>query len=87
MRGADSADTASSSSSSTTRRICPAYAHLDQISVKEGQIVGKGQELGKMGNTDADQVKLHSRSARSANAGRSRCATCRRLNAGIGRRG
>jgi lipoprotein NlpD len=36
-----------------------AYAHLDQILVKEGQMVGKGQELGKMGNTDADQVKLH----------------------------
>src|SRR6185503_3643531 len=35
-----------------------AYAHLDQISVKEGQTVVKGQELGKMGNTDADQVKL-----------------------------
>ena len=36
-----------------------AYAHLDQISVKEGQNVNRGQELGKMGNTDADQVKLH----------------------------
>ena len=36
-----------------------AYAHLDQISVKEGQMVGKGQELGRMGSTDADQVKLH----------------------------
>ena len=36
-----------------------AYAHLDPISVKEGQMVGKGQELGRMGNTDADQVKLH----------------------------
>jgi len=27
--------------------------------VKEGQVIAKGQELGKMGNTDADQVKLH----------------------------
>ena len=36
-----------------------AYAHLDQISIREGQMVTKGQELGKMGNTDADQVKLH----------------------------
>lgn len=36
-----------------------AYAHLDQITVKEGQLIGKGQELGKMGSTDADQVKLH----------------------------
>jgi lipoprotein NlpD len=36
-----------------------AYAHLDQISIREGQNVTRGQELGKMGNTDADQVKLH----------------------------
>ena len=36
-----------------------AYAHLDQISIKEGQQVTKGQELGKMGNSDTDQVKLH----------------------------
>ena len=36
-----------------------AYAHLDQITIREGQNVGKGQELGKMGNSDADQVKLH----------------------------
>ena len=36
-----------------------AYAHLDQISIKEGQTVTKGQELGKMGNSDTDQVKLH----------------------------
>ena len=36
-----------------------AYAHLDQISIREGQNVSRGQELGKMGNTDADQVKLH----------------------------
>lgn len=36
-----------------------AYAHLDQISIREGQNVNKGQELGRMGNSDADQVKLH----------------------------
>ncbi len=36
-----------------------AYAHLDQITIREGQTVAKGQELGKMGSTDADQVKLH----------------------------
>ena len=36
-----------------------AYAHLDQISIREGQQVTKGQELGKMGNSDTDQVKLH----------------------------
>lgn len=36
-----------------------AYAHNDQILVKEGQSVGKGQKIAEMGNTDADQVKLH----------------------------
>lgn len=36
-----------------------AYAHNDQVLVKEGQNVGKGQQIAAMGNTDADQVKLH----------------------------
>ncbi len=36
-----------------------AYAHNDQILVKEGQSVGKGQKIAEMGDTDADQVKLH----------------------------
>lgn len=36
-----------------------AYAHNEQILVKEGQSVGKGQKIAEMGNTDADQVKLH----------------------------
>lgn len=36
-----------------------AYAHNDQILVKEGQMVTKGQKIAEMGNTDADQVKLH----------------------------
>lgn len=36
-----------------------AYAHNDQIVVKEGQSVSKGQKIAEMGNTDADQVKLH----------------------------
>lgn len=36
-----------------------AYAHNDQLLVKEGQSVGKGQKIGEMGNTDTDQVKLH----------------------------
>ncbi len=36
-----------------------AYAHNDQILVKEGQNVGKGQKIAEMGNSDADQVKLH----------------------------
>lgn len=36
-----------------------AYAHNDQILVKEGQSVTKGQKIAEMGSTDADQVKLH----------------------------
>jgi lipoprotein NlpD len=36
-----------------------AYAHNREILVKEGQQVAKGQKIGEMGNTDADQVKLH----------------------------
>lgn len=36
-----------------------AYAHNQSILVKEGQSVGKGQKIAEMGNTDADQVKLH----------------------------
>jgi len=36
-----------------------AYAHNDQILVKEGQAIARGQKIAEMGNTDADQVKLH----------------------------
>lgn len=36
-----------------------AYAHNQNILVKEGQTVVKGQKIAEMGNTDADQVKLH----------------------------
>ncbi|MDO8465341.1 MAG: peptidoglycan DD-metalloendopeptidase family protein [Gallionella sp.] len=36
-----------------------AYAHNDQILVKEGQTITRGQKIAEMGNTDADQVKLH----------------------------
>jgi lipoprotein NlpD len=36
-----------------------AYAHNDQINVREGQNVSKGQKIAEMGNSDADQVKLH----------------------------
>ncbi|OIR16706.1 murein hydrolase activator NlpD precursor [mine drainage metagenome] len=36
-----------------------AYAHNDQILVKEGQNVSKGQKIAEMGNTDANQVELH----------------------------
>lgn len=36
-----------------------AYAHNSQILVKEGQAVVRGQRIAEMGDTDADQVKLH----------------------------
>lgn len=36
-----------------------AYAHNDQILVKEGEAVGKGQKIAEMGSSDTDQVKLH----------------------------
>ncbi|MBZ0096759.1 MAG: peptidoglycan DD-metalloendopeptidase family protein [Sulfuricella sp.] len=36
-----------------------AYAHNHQILVKEGQNVAKGQKIAEMGDSDADQVKLH----------------------------
>ena len=36
-----------------------AYAHNNQILVKEGQIVAKGQKIGEVGATDADAPKLH----------------------------
>jgi lipoprotein NlpD len=35
------------------------YAHNSELVVKEGQNVTKGQKIAEMGNTDADQVKLH----------------------------
>jgi lipoprotein NlpD len=36
-----------------------AYAHNDQVLVKEGQAITRGQKIAEMGSTDADQVKLH----------------------------
>ncbi|TMG87747.1 MAG: LysM peptidoglycan-binding domain-containing protein [Betaproteobacteria bacterium] len=36
-----------------------AYAHNREIVVKEGQLVTKGQKIAEMGDSDADQVKLH----------------------------
>lgn len=35
------------------------YAHNDNLRVKEGQTVSKGQRIADMGNSDTDQVKLH----------------------------
>lgn len=36
-----------------------AYAHNDQVLVREGQNVTRGQKIAEMGNTDTDRVKLH----------------------------
>jgi lipoprotein NlpD len=36
-----------------------AYAHNDRILVKEGQSVNKGQQIAEMGDSDAEQIKLH----------------------------
>ncbi len=36
-----------------------AYAHNQTLSVKEEQLVKQGQKIAEMGNSDADQVKLH----------------------------
>jgi lipoprotein NlpD len=36
-----------------------AYAHNERLLVKEGQTVRKGQQIAEMGDSDADQVKLH----------------------------
>lgn len=35
------------------------YAHNNQVLVREGQTVVKGQKIAEMGNSDADRVKLH----------------------------
>lgn len=36
-----------------------AYAHNNNIIVKENQVVKKGEKIAEMGNTDADRVMLH----------------------------
>ena len=36
-----------------------AYAHNRALLVKEEQSVKQGQKIAEMGNSDADQVKLH----------------------------
>jgi lipoprotein NlpD len=35
------------------------YAHNDELMVKYGQNVARGQKIAEMGSSDADQVKLH----------------------------
>lgn len=36
-----------------------AYAHNNELLVKEGDVVHQGQAIAKMGKTDSNQVKLH----------------------------
>ncbi len=36
-----------------------AYAHNQALLVKEDQVIKRGQKIAEMGNSDADQVKLH----------------------------
>ncbi len=36
-----------------------AYAHNQQILVKEGQTVTQGQKIAEMGDSDASRVELH----------------------------
>ena len=40
-------------------RFLSVYAHNRELLVKEGQNVTRGQRIAEMGDTDADQVKLH----------------------------
>jgi lipoprotein NlpD len=35
------------------------YAHNNQVLVREGQVVVKGQKIAEMGSSDTDRVKLH----------------------------
>ncbi|MDK2124665.1 peptidoglycan DD-metalloendopeptidase family protein [Parachitinimonas caeni] len=41
------------------RTYLSAYAHNSQLLVREGDNVKKGDKIAEMGNSDADQVKLH----------------------------
>jgi len=42
-----------------TNNLLSAYAHNKTIFVKEDQTVAQGQKIAEMGNSDADEVKLH----------------------------
>jgi lipoprotein NlpD len=41
------------------KTLLSAYAHNSRILVADGQMVVRGQSIAEMGDTDADQVKLH----------------------------
>ena len=44
-----------------------AYAHNQSLLVKEDQAIKRGQKIAEMGNSDADQVKLHFEIRRQGN--------------------
>ena len=44
-----------------------AYAHNQSLLVKEDQAIKRGQKIAEMGNSDADQVKLHFESVAKVN--------------------
>ncbi len=41
------------------KRYLSAYAHNDEVFVKEGDLVSRGQRIAAMGRTGTDRVKLH----------------------------
>ena len=45
-----------------------AYAHNSQLLVKEGQSVKRGQAIARMGDTEANRVKLHFELRKNGNA-------------------
>lgn len=42
-----------------SERLLSAYAHQSRILVKEGDLVAQGQQIGEVGDSDAERVKLH----------------------------
>jgi lipoprotein NlpD len=54
------------------------YAHNSKLLVKENQQVAKGQRVAELGNSDADQAKLHFEIRRQGKPHRSAQGCCRR---------
>jgi len=42
-----------------SKSMLSAYGHQDEVYVKEGQVVNQNHLIGRMGDSDADRVKLH----------------------------
>ena len=41
------------------KRYLSAYAHNDEVFIKEGEVVAAGQRIAAMGRSGTDRVKLH----------------------------